>query len=223
MAAPILVEFGVPLIAAHMFVFFFGILADVTPPVCLAAFAGAGIARSNPLKTGVTALRLAVAGFLIPYVFVLQPALLLQSNWHEIPIPLLTLIAGMIAVAAGLAGYGLIRATVLERILLIAGGVGLVYPDPIVSLVGLAVVAVAVVLQFSRRRIQQRQASESAAPEISSDDGAHDDGTQRENQVAASSAGDETLEHPTAGDAGAGSDPDVVTTIDAPDTEGPHR
>ncbi|HLS25527.1 MAG TPA: TRAP transporter permease [Beutenbergiaceae bacterium] len=153
-AAPILVDFGIPLIAAHMFVFFFGILADVTPPVCLAAFAGAGIARANPLRTGVTALRLAVAGFLIPYVFVLQPALVLQAGWQELPVPLLTLIGGMIALAAGMAGHALIPTTVVERALLIIGGVALVYPNVVVSLAGLACVAIALVTQLSRRKRQ---------------------------------------------------------------------
>lgn len=156
-AAPILVEFGVELIAAHMFVFFFGILADVTPPVCLAAFAGAGIARSNPLRTGVTALRLAVAGFLIPYVFVLQPAMLLQGDWQDIPIPLLTVIAGIVSLAAGMAGHFLIRVNHLERVLLIAGGVALVYPGVLISTVGLLLVIVTAVLQFIRRRVGQRQ------------------------------------------------------------------
>ncbi|HLS13007.1 MAG TPA: TRAP transporter fused permease subunit, partial [Beutenbergiaceae bacterium] len=164
-AAPILVEFGVELIAAHMFVFFFGILADVTPPVCLAAFAGAGIARSNPLRTGVTALRLAVAGFLIPYVFVLQPAMLLQGDWQEIPIPLLTVIAGMVSLAAGMAGHFLIRVNHLERVLLIAGGVALVYPGVLISTVGLLLVIVTAVLQFIRRRVGQRQGNSVAGSE----------------------------------------------------------
>src|SRR5699024_2719662 len=164
-AAPILVEFGIPLIAAHLFVFFFGILADVTPPVCLAAFAGAGIARSNPLRTGVTALRLALAGFLIPYVFVLQPALVLQAGWQELPLPLLTLMAGMIAFASGLAGYALMRVNLAERALLIAGGIALVYPHPLISLAGLVIVALALVSQLSRRKILKgREAADGGAP-----------------------------------------------------------
>ena len=174
-AAPILVEFGMPLIAAHMFVFFFGILADVTPPVCLAAFAGAGIARSNPLRTGVTAIRLAVAGFLIPYVFVLQPALVLQGEWHEVPVPLLTLVAGMIAIAAGMAGYLLLRVNHLERVLLIVGGVGLVYPHPLISLAGLGIVAVAILMQLARRRrAQGEEVTGTPAPVSMSDATAND-------------------------------------------------
>ena len=78
-AAPILVQLGVPVVAAHFFVFYFGIIADITPPVCLAAYAGAGLAGANPMRTGVTAFKLAVPAFLVPYVFVLEPQLLLQD------------------------------------------------------------------------------------------------------------------------------------------------
>ncbi|WP_120005712.1 TRAP transporter permease [Nesterenkonia muleiensis] len=147
-AAPILINhFDVPHIAAHMFVFFFGILADVTPPVCLAAFAGAGIAGANPMRAGVTATRIAIAGFLIPYAFILEPALLLQGTFAETLIPLLTVILGMICVASGLAGYLIARGTVTDRILLVVGGIMLIYPDVVISGIGLAVVAVGVVIQ----------------------------------------------------------------------------
>lgn len=150
-AAPILVEFGVPLIAAHMFVFFFGILADITPPVCLAAFAGAGIANANPLRTGVTAMRLAIAGFVIPYVFVLQPALLLEGDFRDLATSLLTVLVGMVALAAGMAGHLLIRTTVVERVLLIGGGTLLIYPDVLISVGGMVAMALAVLLQVGRR------------------------------------------------------------------------
>ena len=152
-AAPILFNnFDVPLISAHMFVFFFGILADVTPPVCLAAYAGSGIAGSNPLRTGVTALRLAVAGFIIPYVFVLEPALLLEGSTTDLLLALGTIMVGMIAIAAGLAGHLIIRAVTLERVLLVAGGFLLVYPAILVSLVGAVLVGIVVVIQVSRGR-----------------------------------------------------------------------
>ena len=75
--APIVIEMGVPMLAAHMFVFYFGIVADITPPVALAAYAGSAIAKSNPLKTGVTATKLAIAAFIVPYIFALNPAMLI--------------------------------------------------------------------------------------------------------------------------------------------------
>lgn len=152
-AAPILYNnFDVPLISAHMFVFFFGILADITPPVCLAAYAGSGIAKSNPLRTGVTALRLAIAGFLIPFVFVLEPSLLLEGTVAELIPALVTVILGMAAIAGGLAGFLVTRAGTVERVLLIAGGVLMVYPSIPVSAVGLVLAVVVVVLQVIRRR-----------------------------------------------------------------------
>lgn len=151
-AAPILYNnFDVPLIAAHMFVFFFGILADITPPVCLAAYAGAGIAHANPLSAGVTALKIAFAGFLIPYVFILQPALLLQGEWFETVRYLAMTIVGMVALASGLAGYLVRRANGWERTLLILGGLMLIYPDMTISVAGMVAMAVAVVLQVIGR------------------------------------------------------------------------
>ena len=109
--------------------FFFGILADVTLPVCLAAFAGAGIANANPMRVGVSATRIAIAGFLIPYAFILEPALLLRGHRHRTFLALSTVILGMIGVSYGLAGYLIARGTVLDRLLLVAGGVMLIYPD----------------------------------------------------------------------------------------------
>ena len=157
-AAPILYNnFDVPLIAAHMFVFFFGILADITPPVCLAAYAGAGIAGANPMRAGTTALRIAIAGFLIPYVFILQPALLLQGTWQELVISLVTLILGMAGVAGGLAGYFFGVANIIERLLLFAGGIALVYPDLWMSVAGLAVLVIIAVEQKLRKATTSEQ------------------------------------------------------------------
>lgn len=151
-AAPILYNnFDVPLIAAHMFVFFFGILADITPPVCLAAYAGAGIARANPMRAGVTAVRIAIAGFLIPYVFILEPALLLQGTWQELLLALVTVILGMIGVSSGLAGYFMGRANIVERVLLLAAGITLIYPNIWVSLVGLVVLVAVALIQRLRK------------------------------------------------------------------------
>ncbi|MBE9402791.1 TRAP transporter permease [Brachybacterium sp. Marseille-Q2903] len=160
-AAPILYNnFEVPLISAHMFVFFFGILADITPPVCLAAYAGSGIAGSNPLRTGVTALRLAIAGFLIPFVFVLEPALLLEGTIGELVPALVTVILGMTAIAAALAGHLVVRTRAWEQVVLIIAGVLMVYPSIPVSAVGMVMAAVVVVLQVIRRRISDRDGQE---------------------------------------------------------------
>lgn len=152
-AAPILFNnFDVPLIAAHMFVFFFGILADITPPVCLAAFAGAGIAGANPMRTGVTAIRLAIAGFLIPYVFVLEPALLLEGTVTELLTALVTVVLGMVALSAAMAGHLITGMPMWERAALVVAGILMVYPSLMISVVGIAIAAVIVVLQLGRRR-----------------------------------------------------------------------
>ena len=161
-AAPILYQnFDVPLIAAHLFVFFFGILADITPPVCLAAYAGAGIANANPMRAGVSALRIAFAGFLIPYVFILQPALLLEGSWNELVVSLITVIVGMVALASGLAGHLVVRATWAERLLLIAGGFALIYPELVISVGGMVAMGVVLVMQVTRKGT--RKASEARA------------------------------------------------------------
>ncbi|AZT98494.1 TRAP transporter permease [Brevibacterium aurantiacum] len=157
-AAPILYNnFDVPLIAAHMFVFFFGILADITPPVCLAAYAGAGIAGANPMRAGVTALRIAIAGFLIPYVFILEPAILLQGSWQDTVLALVTVIVGMCGVAAGMAGYFFGSANAIERLLLVVGGIALVYPSLWISVAGLIVLVIVAVEQKLRKATTAEQ------------------------------------------------------------------
>ena len=175
-AAPILINnFEVPVIAAHMFVFFFGILADITPPVCLAAYAGAGIAGANPMRTGVTAVKLAIAAFLIPFVFVLEPSLLLQGTITELIPALATLVLGMMVIAAGLAGYFFGRTSALERALLLIGGVLMVYPHVVVSLAGLVFAVIAVVLQLIRRRGSRGDSPAVAEREDASDGAASTD------------------------------------------------
>ncbi|HJF48428.1 MAG TPA: TRAP transporter permease [Brachybacterium paraconglomeratum] len=175
-AAPILINnFEVPVIAAHMFVFFFGILADITPPVCLAAYAGAGIAGANPMRTGVTAVKLAIAAFLIPFVFVLEPSLLLQGTITELIPALATLVLGMMVIAAGLAGYFFGRTSALERALLLIGGVLMVYPHVVVSLAGLVLAVIAVVLQLIRRRGSRGDSPAVAEREDASDGAASTD------------------------------------------------
>jgi len=133
MAAPALIAYGVPDIAAHMFVFYFGIVADITPPVCLAAYAGSGIAKANPMKSGVMAFKLAIAGFIIPYVFVYNPALLLQDADVLTVVQLvITALLGMAAISATMMNYFVYSFKWYERILLLASGIMLIYPDNLV-------------------------------------------------------------------------------------------
>jgi len=152
--APILVRMGVPAIAAHFFVFYFGIVADLTPPVALAAYAGAAIAQANPMKTALTATKLAIGAFIVPYIFALNPAMLfIDTTAGEVILICITSLVGMYAVSASLQGYLLDRMPVWQRILSAAGGLLLIYPGIVTDSVGLALVAVVVIMQFVARRI----------------------------------------------------------------------
>lgn len=151
--APILTRMGVPVLAAHFFVFYYGIVADITPPVALAAYAGAAIAKAKPMQTGVTATRLAIGAFIIPFVFAASPALLfIDTVWYEVILITLTATIGMVGVAAGLSGYLLTNMNVLERILLIGGGLALIIPGTLTDFIGLGVIALGVVMQVVRKR-----------------------------------------------------------------------
>lgn len=147
-AAPALLEMGVPVLASHMFAFYFGIIADVTPPVALAAFAGAGIAKANPLKTGLNASKLAIAAFLVPYIFVYNPAMLLiDVQGFQIVQIVVTSIIGIIGVGAGVAGFLLTNQSLLERLLFFVGGIMMVTPGNKTDLIGGAILLIGYFIQ----------------------------------------------------------------------------
>ncbi len=151
--APILVQMGVPMIAAHFFVFYFGIVADLTPPVALAAYAGAAIAQANPMKTAFTATKLAIGAFIIPYVFALNPAMLfIDTNAWEVVLICITSFVGMFGVSAALQGYFLGGMSWYERIISAAGGLLLIYPGLTTDIIGLALVGVVLVIQFIKKK-----------------------------------------------------------------------
>ena len=146
--APILIQMGVPMICAHFFVFYYGIVADITPPVALAAYAGSAISGGSPMKTGVNATRLAIAGFIIPFIFALSPDMLLvNTTWYEVLLITVTSIIGMYGVTYGLSGFndnertGSSRiAAFAKRIISIAGGLLLIYPGIGTDVFGVALV-----------------------------------------------------------------------------------
>ncbi|MCA1949609.1 MAG: TRAP transporter permease [Treponema sp.] len=141
------------ILPAHMFAFYFGIIADVTPPVALAAFAGAGIAKANPLKTGLNASKLAIAAFLVPYIFVLNPQILLFNVTAAGLIwMLITSIIGIVALAAGVNGFFKTNMAWYERIAAAAGGIMLVYPGLSTDLVGAAVLLLVFFFQEYKAR-----------------------------------------------------------------------
>ncbi|WP_343209229.1 TRAP transporter permease [Anaerolentibacter hominis] len=151
--APIVIKMGVPALAAHMFVFYFGIVADITPPVALAAYAGSAIAGSNPLKTGLTATRLAITAFIIPYMFALNPAMLLiDTTPLEIAQIAVTSLIGIFGVSAGMEGYMLRTMNMLERLSVTVGGLLLIEPKLVTDLTGVSLVALGVISQIVKRR-----------------------------------------------------------------------
>ncbi len=146
--APILIKMGIPALAAHMFVFYFGIVADITPPVALAAYAGSAIAKSNPLKTGVTATRLAIAAFVIPYMFAYNPKMLfIDAGVFDVVSIIITSFIGIYAVAAGMEGHMFVKLPVWQRLLTLAGGLMLIVPETITDIVGIALVVLIIVIQ----------------------------------------------------------------------------
>ncbi|MBT2688297.1 TRAP transporter permease [Bacillus sp. ISL-47] len=152
-AAPAIILLGVPDLSAHLFVFYFGIVADITPPVALAAFAAAGVSGGDPIKTGVNASKLAIGAFIIPYMFVLSPELLMiNTTWYYLIWVVFTALAGMMAIGAGVIGYWLRKLNPLERILGIAGGLMLIYPEGISDIIGLGIFILLIVLQVVFKR-----------------------------------------------------------------------
>ena len=151
--APILTRMGVPILAAHFFVFYFGIVADITPPVALAAYAGSAIAKANPMRTAFNATKLAIGAFLIPYIFCFKPEMLLiDTNPLEVSIIYATALIGIFGVASALEGYLFVNMKFYERIVLIAGGIMLIFPGLVTDLLGLALIAAGVVCQLLRRK-----------------------------------------------------------------------
>ena len=153
--APILIQMGVPMVCAHFFVFYYGIVADITPPVALAAYAGSAISGGSPMKTGVNATRLAIAGFIIPFIFAMSPDMLLvNTTWYEVLLITVTSIVGMYGVTYGLSGFntnersGAGRVSgIFKRLISIAGGLLLIYPGIGTDVFGVALVGAVMLWQ----------------------------------------------------------------------------
>ena len=158
--APILMKLGVPTVAAHFFVFYFGIVADITPPVALAAYAGSAIAKSNPMKTGVNATKLAIAAFIVPYVFAYSPSMLFVDveSWVDIVTICLSAMLGIYGVAAGLNGFVKRKLNWLFRILFIVGGLTLIIPGWKTDAIGLILVGGLTAYEFIMAKKEQNEA-----------------------------------------------------------------
>lgn len=166
MAAPALAGFDIPILSAHMFVFYFGIFANITPPVCLAAFAGAGIAGGDPMKTGLLSLKLALAGFIVPFMFVYNPTMLmidpagLAVTAKEFPLPplieivtvVVTSVIGVIGLSSALEGFFKGPMNPLMRVGLACGALLLIYPEIITDMVGGIIVLGIVALNINANK-----------------------------------------------------------------------
>ena len=152
--APILITIGVPQVAAHFFVFYFGIVADITPPVALAAYAGSAIAKAPPMKTAFNASKLAIAAFIVPYIFALNPAMLfVDTTAVQVVMVIITSFVGMFGVAGALNGFLFRPMNPLVRILFAAGGLLMMYPGTLTDVIGIVIFALAFAWQYlgSRR------------------------------------------------------------------------
>ena len=152
--APILVNgLGINKIAANMYVYYFGSVADITPPVALAAYAGSAIAKSNPMKTALNASRLAIAAFIVPYIFAYSPAMLfIDADVVQVVIIIVTSLVGLTGVAGGLEGYMVTNMNPIQRILAVVGGLCLIIPGTVTDLAGIAIVGASVVWQLADKK-----------------------------------------------------------------------
>ena len=157
LGAPALIKMGVPAIAAHMFVFYYAILSVITPPVCMASFAGAAIAEADAMKTGFVSVKLGIVAFIIPFMFVYQPALLLQGNTPDVAVACVTAVIGVIGLAMGMQGWMLTNCAPWERVLLIVGGLTLIYPGSMTDALGIALIVLAGISQAAKRKAQRSE------------------------------------------------------------------
>jgi TRAP transporter 4TM/12TM fusion protein len=153
---PAIIKLGVIAPAAHMFAFYFAVLSAITPPVALAVYAAAGLAKSDLWKSGWAAVKIGAAGFIVPFMFVYEPALLMIGDWPTIGWRFVCAVVGILLFAGGLHGYFLTRAPMWQRVLLVAGGLSLVYPGIWTDIAGATLAAVVILAQlFERSRVMQ--------------------------------------------------------------------
>jgi TRAP transporter 4TM/12TM fusion protein len=152
-AAPAIIAFGTPVLAAHMFTFYFGIIADITPPVCLAAFAGAAIAKANPFKTGVISVKLSIGAFLVPYIFIYNPQMLLiNATLVDVVQIIITAVMGMVCISAAVEAWYLTRMVWWESVAMLLAGLLMVTPGSVTDLGGLGLMALITLIQYLRVR-----------------------------------------------------------------------
>jgi TRAP transporter 4TM/12TM fusion protein len=156
LVAPAMMKLGLLPIAAHMFVFYFGIISAVTPPVALAAYAGAGLADAPPGRTGYAATKFAISGFILPYMFVYGPELLMMGNWADIVLALVSSIIGVFALSASIQGFLIRRANLFERVVLFASSLLLIKPGFLTDIIGLSGLLLILLLQVIEKKRREK-------------------------------------------------------------------
>ena len=154
LVAPALQELGIPALPAHLFILYFSILSMVTPPVALSAYAAAGISGANLWQTGIRAFLLAIPGFLIPYAFTINPALLLQGNWLEIVSVVVPALIGVIGLASAFGGYAFGSMSMSARVVMFGSSPLLIAPDLTTDIVGVSGIALVLGYQIWCRKLR---------------------------------------------------------------------
>lgn len=168
MAAPALAKMGILPLAAHLFVFYFAIISAITPPVALAAYAAAGIARDNPMRIGFTACRIGLAAFIVPFMFAYHPTLLARGEFLDVIWTTASASIGVLALAAGTIGYLARPASKIQRVFLLAGSLLCIYPGLFTDLIGIGLIGLGLALNVFRggkAAVRQRAAARSGERE----------------------------------------------------------
>ena len=159
LVAPALVEMNVPILAAHMFVFYFGILSAITPPVATASYAAASVAKDDPMKLGFVAWRLGLSGYILPFIFIYSPQLLMVGSAMEIILATVTAIVGVFALSLALEGYFRYEINIVFRIMLFAAALLLIYSGIVTDLIGLGIILAVTVPQIIKSRKEKNLAA----------------------------------------------------------------
>jgi TRAP-type uncharacterized transport system fused permease subunit len=148
---PAIIKLGAPVPAAHMFAFYFAILSAITPPVALAVYAAASLAKADLWASGWAAMRVGAAGFLVPFAFVYQPAILLIGSWSDVVVSTVSATLGVFMLAAGLHGYLVRRLGMVERVWCVIASLLLIDPNIVTDIIGYGMIAAALAYQYATR------------------------------------------------------------------------
>jgi TRAP transporter 4TM/12TM fusion protein len=149
---PAIIQMGVLPISAHLFALYFAVISNITPPVAISSYAAAGIAEADAMKTSIEAVKLGIVAFIIPFMFVFNPSLLMIGSFFEVLTVIISSLIGIVALAGGLQNFLIIRTNILERALLIVGAISLIFPGFKSDLLGLSLLAISIILQLNRKK-----------------------------------------------------------------------